>query len=285
MKLNQAIEKLVIWLAAGASVGVSLFHILGGFEGGSWLSEHIATLTLLLVAGLLPLLVNVIERKIANMQTSLEYLKESSQHSTVDQISSLLEGMDPSLRLVFGEHIADLLSSVIVALRERRIQLHDVDVFRHFYRRTLEKFPKTTLYATSLPLARFFWKNQQIEHDMANFIEKGGKIVRVFFLTGWEQLEEPEVLEILNFQSRIGVEVYVTNSRELPCHLKRLFLVENKGRIAWEVSVGPSHEITQIAATSDPKVTQRFKRDFEELREMESTQRFPLEPGSGARAA
>lgn len=268
------IEKLVIWLAAGASTGVSLFHIMGGLEGRSWMAEHVSTLTLLLVAGLLPLLINVLDKKIASIQENLTILKEAAQHDAVNQISTLLDSIDPILGLIFGEHIADLLSSIDIALRERRVELHDVDLFRHFYRRTLGKFPKATLFATSLPLSRFFWKNQQIEQDMANFIEKGGKIVRVFFLTDWDQLQDPEVREILTSHFRIGIEVYVTNSSELPCHLRKIFLVENEERIAWEVSVGPSHEITKISATSDPKTTKRFVRDFKEILELESTQQF-----------
>ncbi len=273
MNLEQT-EKIVVWLTAGASICISLFHALGGFDPDSGMSKHIPILTLLVVAGLLPMLIHIIEKRIATLLQVVKEMQRAGEHSAADQVNFLQNQIDPRLRAVFGEHISELLATLDAALREQRIYLHDIESFPYFYRRTLEKFPEATLFATSLPLRRYFWRNQQTEQAMADFIKRKGRIVRIFFLESIDQLKDAEVVEILNAQIKVGVEVYLTIAGSLPSHLRRLFIVESQDRIAWEASVGPSQEITQIAATSDPKVTKRFRRDFDEILEMSTTQRL-----------
>ncbi len=94
-------------------------------------------------------------------------------------------------------------------------------------------------------------------------------------------MKDEEVKEILDTQRRIGVEVFVTDARYVPLYLNKLFVVDTKGRIAWEVITGSSNEIVTITATSDPEATNKYNRIFQELLELAGTQSYPPDGRQG----
>lgn len=273
-RTTKPIELYVLYVAAGLSGFISLLDLFGLLDGIPWLAARVPTITLLLVSILLGYLTSGIVNKLDNLQSYLLALQSYVQSETTAQILSLRKQVDPNLEAVFGEQISNLLASVERALKERSIQLEDVDLFRYFYKRTLEQYPRATFFATSLPYQRYFWKNQPIEQAIAHFIAGGGKMKRLFFLNEAKDLNNEEVKEILATQCNIGVEVYVVELSNVPLYLRRFFLVDSKERIAWETFAGPDHRIVRVVATSHPESTKNFVRMFKELLELHGTRRY-----------
>jgi len=113
-----------------------------------------------------------------------------------------------------------------------------------------------------------------MEQAIARFISGGGKMKRLFFITNEEELNNEEVKEILSTQVKIGVETYITDAQKAPAQLKRFFVVETRGKIAWEVFIGPDNRIVSVVAISDPSKTERYARIFQESLELEETRRY-----------
>lgn len=274
MKVGQVMERIVLWLASIAAVAISLAHLLGYLEKGSWLEEHIPTIGVLLLAGLLPALVEILDHLSKGIHDTLRRLQESHDRDLIERLSDIRKRIDPTLEAVFGDHIANMVVSIERAVREQYVELHDVDLFRAFYKRTLSAFPKSMFFATSLPRQKYFWKNPQLERAMRDFTDHGGAMKRIFFLRDAAELDDDEVRDILTSQLGMRVEVYIAHWHEVPQALRHFFVVESEARLAWEAEVGPSAEIEHIRATCDPKVTQHYIRDFKELLTLETTRRY-----------
>ncbi|MDZ7336121.1 MAG: hypothetical protein ONB32_13300 [candidate division KSB1 bacterium] len=274
---TKSIEEYVFYVAAGLSGLVSLLDLLGFLDAIPWLAAHIPTLTLLLVSILLGYMTSGIVNKLGVLESAVLDLRSYVHQETTEKIASLRSQLDPNLDVIFGEHISDLLTSVERAITRRTFEFHDIDLFRYFYKRTLEAYPRATFLATSLPYQRYFWKNQPMEQAMARFIAGGGKIKRVFFISRPEELDNDEVKEILSTQVKLGVETYVADARVTPAHLRRFFVVETKGRIAWEVFIGPDNRIVSVVATSEPTETEKYARMYKELLELDGTRRYFIE--------
>jgi len=277
MSKTRSIEEYVFYVAAGLSGLVSLLDLLGLLNAIPWLAAHIPTLTLLLVSVLLGYIASGVVSKLDILESSLLNLRSYIHQETTEKIASLRSQLDPNLDIIFGEHISDLLASIEHAVKRRTFEFHDIDLFRYFYKRTLEAYPRATFLATSLPYQKYFWKNQPMEQAMARFITSGGKIKRVFFISCPEELDDSEVKEILSAQVELGVEVYIADARITPAHLRRFFVVETKGRIAWEVFIGPDNRIVSVVATSDSTATEKYARMYKELLELDGTRRYFIE--------
>lgn len=278
-KHKRPIEEYIFYAAAGLSGVVSLLDLLGLLDAIPWLGTRIPTITLLLVSVLLGYLTSGVVNKLDTLEASIAGLRSYIMQETAERIANLRKQLDPNLDAVFGEHISDLLASIESAVKKRTFAFHDVDLFRYFYKRTLEVYPRATFLATSLPYQRYFWKNQPIEQAIARFIASGGRMKRIFFIGTPEELDNNEVKEILSIQCEIGVEVYIADAEAVPAHLRRFFLVEDKGRVAWEVFIGPDNRIVNIVATSDPSATRKYRRMFQELLELPETRRYLMMSG------
>ena len=272
--VKKSIEEYVLYVTAGLSGLISLLDLLGLLDTIPWLAARIPTLTLLLVSVLLGYLTSGVATKLGILESAVLDLRTYLHQETTEKIASLRNQLDPNLDVVFGEHISDLLTSIERAVKERTFKFHDIDLFRYFYKRTLEAYPHATFLATSLPYQRYFWKNQPMEQAMARFITGGGKIKRVFFISRPEELDDGEVKGILSTQIEIGVETYIADARIVPAHIRRFFVVETRGRIAWEVFIGPDNRIVGVVATSDPLETEKYARMFKELLELDGTRRY-----------
>lgn len=272
-KNARSIRKYWIHVLTGVGVLISLLDSLGFLESIPWLRERIPTLILFLFSILLELVSDVVT-KISALEASVRDMHSYVQRETTEKIASLRNQLDPNLNIIFGEHISDLLTNVERALKKRTFEFHDIDLFRYFYKRTLEAYPRATFLATSLPYSRYFWKNQMIEQAITRFIAGGGKMKRVFFISRPEELEDNEVKEILSTQVGMGVDVYVADARIVPASLKRFFVVETKGRIAWEVFIGPDERIVTIVATSEPTNVKKYMSMYEELLQLDGTRRY-----------
>lgn len=276
MKRNKKIELYVLYIATSISGLISLFDLFGFLDEISWLHQRILTLTLLMVCLTLGHIISGVTEKLDAIETLFLDMRTRIELDTIAKIISLRKQLDPNLEIVFGEHVSELLTNVEKALKEQQIQFHDVDLHRYFFKRTLNAYSRAVFFATSLPYERFFWKNKPMEQAMTNFIARGGKIRRIFFIKNQEELNIQEVRDILYIQYNTGIEVFITDATHVPSHLKRFFLVEAKGRIAWESFIGPGERINNIIATSSPESIKNYLRLFDELLALSGTHRYTV---------
>lgn len=274
LKFIQVFEVILIPIMAILSLLIALADFLGLLSALPWISSRIPTITLLLVSLALSSL-SIMQGRFAVSQRELhqEVLLLLS-NKELDSIHKSLERLNPVLRKIFEEDVLDLFGSLTLAVHESKIQLNDLQRFRYYYARTLQKFPRATFLATSIPSATFFWKNPGTEAAISEFIHKGGKMMRVFFVSGPEELATPEVQEILARQCEIGVEVYTTNSTSIPNNLKVLFMVDNRAQIGWETFLDEGRRVRSVMATANRKETEKFCSIFNQLLQADGTRRY-----------
>ncbi|HEX5734443.1 MAG TPA: hypothetical protein VF131_16525 [Blastocatellia bacterium] len=204
----------------------------------------------------------------------LEKIGEILTDIQLEQFAHLKEQLNPQLNKVFLEFISDWIDKVHTAAKRQEIILEgdDVDLFRHFYRRTLQAFPESRFLATSLPSREYFWKeNQIINQAITKFIKEGaGAMERIFY---WDKEVDAEIsdeeADVIEEQVSMGVEVFVVYDSSVYRHLKRYFVTEEKGAIAWEV-IAHIREITKVVATSDRNKTDGYKKMYFELKDKAS---------------
>jgi hypothetical protein len=183
-----------------------------------------------------------------------------------EQLDRVHGDLNPILKKVVGNYVSEMANSLRTAINDRSIVIRDLNEFRVFYRRALKAFPDSDILATSLASKEYFWSDPSINDAIKDFLEKGGKMSRIFMLQGVGDLNEPEIREILNGQRRIGVDVYVALKNKLPEELQRLFVVDRKHPIAWEVQTSPGeNRIRDITARVDTAHIADFRDRFERL--------------------
>ena len=65
----------------------------------------------------------------------------------------------------------------------------------------------------------------------------------------------------------------MTYSPNVPKRLKKFFLTEKEGQIAWEALIGPSREIIEVMATSNEDKTKEYVDIFDELLSLNPTRK------------
>lgn len=274
LKFIQIFEVILIPIMAILSLLISLADFLGILNALPWISTRIPTITLLLVSLALSSL-SIMQGRFTAMQRELQQdVLLLLSNKELASIHKSLERLNPILRRIFEEDVLDLFGSLTLAVNESKIQLNDLQRFRYYYARTLQKFPKATFLATSIPSSVFFWKNPGTEATIAEFIRKGGKMIRIFFISDPEDLATAEVQEILARQCQIGVEVYTTNSKLLPNNLRVLFMVDSKAQIGWETFIDEGRQVRSVMATANKQETERFCNNFKRLLQADGTHRY-----------
>ncbi len=183
-----------------------------------------------------------------------------------EQLERVHGDLNPILQKVVGSYVSELANSLRTAINERSIIIKDLNEFRVFYRRALKAFPDSDILATSLASREYFWSDPSINDAISEFLVKGGKMSRIFLLHDASDLNDSEIREILNGQRKIGVDVYVAVKKKLPEELQRLFVVDRKHPIAWEVQTAPGESrIRDITARVDTSHIADFRDRFERL--------------------
>jgi hypothetical protein len=165
-----------------------------------------------------------------------------------EQLDRVHGDLNPILKKVVGNYVSEMANSLRTAINDRSIVIRDLNEFRVFYRRALKAFPDSDILATSLASKEYFWSDPSINDAIKDFLEKGGKMSRIFMLQG------------------VGVDVYVALKNKLPEELQRLFVVDRKHPIAWEVQTSPGeNRIRDITARVDTAHIADFRDRFERL--------------------
>jgi hypothetical protein len=243
---------------------ICLFVSLGDFFGLFNLipANRIPVLTLLLVSLALSAL-SIVHSKSAQAQHDVERLLSKIEPEHMDRV---LQQIDPHLRKVLkDDYFLDILEFFQTAVEQSKVQLNDVTRFRFYFVRTLQCYPKSTFLST----VPYLWKDPIIEEAVARFIQKGGKIEQVFFVKDDQECSSPPLQAVLDHQEKIGVKVHIVNSIATPGDLKKNFIVESKGKIAWETHIHDGGHLGSSTVTTNKHLTVSYCRIFEKLRESE----------------
>lgn len=283
VKQAYSAERVVLILAGAAGSILSLTDLFGLLDL-PFLQKSVPKLTLLLVGLTLTLLsttaltrINAAARKVEDLQRKTEEsskdisgqlakIQASLDLSTVARLPELLESVDPALLNVFRPYLEEVFRTPPRILSEKRFRLHQMEAYRSYHRRTLEENPGCTFFATSLPYRKWFWRTDYLERSMASFIANGGRIVRIFFIPEEDSVSSLEPQEVMAAQARIGVEVYTLETSRIPPDLRRFFLVEESGRLAWEAVRGPDDQVASIDVTADSKDIRDYIARFDQLK-------------------
>jgi hypothetical protein len=201
-------------------------------------------------------------------------LKGFAPADTGEIVRDLRNQMDPALAGVFGEYVSDLLRRVENAVGSRKVILQEGGMLADAYVNTLQAFPGSTFFATSRPSRRYFWGNPIVMEAVESFIKGGGKMKRIFIVYGAEELHSQEAIEVIESQRRMGIEVYSADREKIPDRLNRLVLVEDMGRIGWEVFTDEKGIMRRVEATSDPELIAEYKDTFAQLLDWPDTSRY-----------
>ena len=278
------LEGAFIIAAAVISFFVAIADLFGFLDNFPLLAGRTPVLTLLLLSLALGIFF-LLQRKQEEFGKSVEEM--SSRMDLINQnltlvlsrdlladINGSLENIDVNLRTVFESDIKDLIGSMAFAISESSIKITEVERYRYYYIRMLERFPKVSIAATSLPSSTYFWGNQAIETAISKFISEGGKFKRIFFLKSWDDLQDTSIRQVLRKQIEIGVETYVVPITAIPAALYVLLVIEEQEKIGWQIYVDADGRIISVTATTNKQQTQKLRATFEQLLQVAETKKL-----------
>jgi hypothetical protein len=262
-KFTKLIEAMLIPAIAIICLLISVADFFGLFNLIP--SSRIPILTLLLMSLALSSL-TTIHSKSAQSQHDVERLLSKIEPEHMDRV---LQQIDPHLRKVLKEdYFIDILEFFQTAVEQSKVQLNDTTRFRFYFIRTLQAYPKATFLST-IP---YLWKDPIIEEAIARFIQRGGNTVQVFFVKDSQECSSQPLQAILERQRKIGVQVHIINSTMIPGDLKKNFIAESRGKIAWEAHIHDDGSLGSSTITTNKHLTTSYCRIFEKLRESEQCQ-------------
>ena len=263
---NQTTHSLISEILKGFGIGISAFGVTSFIQ-----AAILAKTSTEQLEKVRQLLSSKLDGVFDESKSQLGKIGDILTDIQLEQFARLKEQLSPQLNKVFLEFISEWIDKVHLAAKRQEIILEgdDVDLFRHFYRRTLQAFPASRFLATSLPSREYFWKGNQIFNQaMTKFIKEGaGSIERIFFLDRKHDAEiSDEQAEVIEEQIDMGVVVFVVYSPTVHIRLKRYFVTEDKGAIAWEV-FAHLQEINKVVASANREITGEYKKIYDELKE------------------
>ncbi len=317
-KLTRILENVswfLLQLAPAVAALIALLSLFGVFDRIPRLKTDIPPLTLFVTAVLLELGITL-RKKLGHLQSTLREIRHERlgrvettlneirgeklggldsllreirsdlNRDATTHVSELKTHLDPRLRKVIGPYVDEHLDKVVDVFKKQTFELSDVERFRSFYRKTMEAYSPAEFHATSLPSAKFFWKDTKTEDAIRAFVQSGGIVKRIFFLANPEQLNEPEVMQILARQKEIGVDVYTVVMDEVPKEWRhQYFVVDKHARIAWRLTLTPAGTIDCATLSWEPEVNKRYLDLFEKIASLDAVKPYAAEALSGTMAA
>lgn len=259
-KFMRAIEGLLLPTIALVSLAVSLGDMFNLFH--------------LVPVGQMPLLIllivsmglgslSVIQNKCNEMRQDLERLLAKAE---LEQMDEIISQINLDLRKVLSEdYFVNTLKSLQMAMKERRVQLNDPNLFSFSFKQMLQSYPKATFFSTSSLATSYLWNDRAIEQALTCFIHGGGRIRQIFFVKSLEELASVEVVEVLKLLRTIRIDVQVVDSTHIPADFKKYFFVESKRKIAWEIPVDNQGHVASSVVTADEQTIANYAKIFEKL--------------------
>ena len=261
-KFMQRVERLFLPIIALIAFVCSVISYFPPFS--NFLTQNNIASTVLLLVALILGSIAFIQSKITELQQKLDRVSSAAE---IEQLQASLKQMNPMLRKIFEDRLLQLIARVKEAVKDGRVTVDSGDEYRHYYISTLQAFPRATFYATSFLKVSYLWNDPDVEDAIKEFIQRsGGKLTRIFFVRDSDDLNAPEIQDVLDRLCKIGVEVYWTHSNSVFSDLKKNFLVEANGAIAWETFMYEDLQLGNCVATTNQQETQRYCSIFARLR-------------------
>lgn len=197
----------------------------------------------------------------------LEIIHSHVAEKKIDDIRSFIESMPSGLKLIVDDKIKPLIEGLneLVVHKKITITIRDQDIFKIFFKNVLKDNPSSTFVATSLPTKDYFWDDDNFFKKMADFVEGGGEIKRIFFLESEDSLKDQEVIEVLTKHRDSNVEVYtLVKDSTLEWEYYHPFFTDVDGSLGWEANLD-SQSIKKITITANEKTIDNYNTTFTRL--------------------
>lgn len=158
LKVVESRETLFIIALVVISLVISILDFLGVWTVSSWVSNQIPTITLVLLSLALGSLAIVQVRVIALW----ERVEEALSGAVAENIRKAPNYVDSNLQAVFGVYCEEIVEDLANIVDEKTIRFEDKDKFKHYYKLTLQTYPKATFLATSRPNSYYLWKGKSV---------------------------------------------------------------------------------------------------------------------------
>ncbi len=261
-KFMQRVERLflpIIALIAFLSSVISYFPPFSNL-----LSQSSIVSTVLLLVSLILGSIAFIQSKVIELQHELHRVSTATEE---ERMRMLLKQMNPTLQKIFDDRLQRMIRAYIAAVRSNKVTVDSGEEYRHYYINTLQEFPGAQFYAAGFLKVSYLWNAPDVENAIEDFIgQTGGRLTRILFVRDNDDLNAPEIQRVLDRQCKIGVEVYWIPSNSIFNDLKKNFLVEANGAIAWETIMYEDLELGDCIATTDQQETQRYRDIFARIR-------------------
>lgn len=209
---------------------------------------------------------------------SIKNIKEEFVLSVVDSFfredgeaifSSMKRSLDANLLSVLDEYIDVRGAELRRMIEDKEVLLTGIREYRLLYKKLFRAFPGATFYATSLPSRDYFWRgedshSESVEASTREFIRHGGKIERIFFISGTE-VNAGDEAKILSTHRNFGVKVFHIPRALVPPEEHKLFLADSGGRVAAEAFL-QDDAISQLRLTFDKDSVRQYLHIFNLLR-------------------
>ena len=207
-KFMQRVERLFLPIIALIAFVCSVISYFPPFS--NLLTQNNIASTVLLLVALILGSIAFIQSKITELQQNLDRISSAAE---IAQLQTSLKQMNPMLRKIFEDRLLQLIARVKEAVKDEKVTVDSGEQYRHYYISTLRAFPGATFHAAGFLKMSYLWNDLDVEDAIKDFIQKsGGKLTRIFFVRDTDDLNAPEIQEVLNRQCKIGVEVYWTHS-------------------------------------------------------------------------
>jgi hypothetical protein len=179
-------------------------------------------------------------------------------------MSYLYLRLDEGLRRAIGDpYLHNALQPYQTALKEHTVYLNGSDVVACF-RNTLSNFPTETFISSVTLQTIPFWLNDEVSKICTGFIEHGGTIRQVFFVTEAKEETLPAVKDFCAQQKLKKIDVVIValsalhnvNTASLQRELRENLLIGLESNIKWEFSVNNGSIDSGIVTTDVAKVEQ-----------------------------
>ncbi len=264
-KLARFIEELLLPLIAAISLLVSVADLFGLFHLIP--PASVPMLTLLLVSLALSALA-VIQKRTAEINERTQLLL--SKISLEQMAKEVIEQIDPGLRRVLkDDYFLDVVGFLYTAINDGKVPVNDIARLRFYYIRTLKCFQRATFLSTNSATAFTLWEDHAIENATTEFVRKGGIMKQIFFVKSDQERSLPTTQAKIARMQKMGVQVHIVNSAATPGDLKKNFIVESRGKIAWEMRVDDDGHVGSSIITTNQDLTTGYCRIFEKLLQSE----------------
>lgn len=250
------VERRLISLAAAMAVAVSLLDQFG-VPHMTFVEPFLTPLILFMIV--------VIVQFLQSHHDKVEELLQLASDTQLSNVAALR--VDADLRNVCSDYFYRLNSS-ISCLKDGNVLIYGRENLRPCYNKTLEMYPKSTFYATSIASEAYFWTPGTYENSVKAFIDTHGRMERIFFVEHDAQRLSDEEMRVIKKHLELGVKIFVIGENHAPHGSSEFFLVESKGKIAWRSEIGGNKVIHTSTASSNPEFTRHFVKSYLDLKKL-----------------